>query len=171
MYTRTCTILPPACQTDLARPRRCADPGGSVAADSPGNPPIRRVVCLPRAARGHPPSRGDTGCHGPGRRRAGRFVQLRNAWLRVGGDQSHRVQHSNIPKLNINECGIANGFVNKARRSHVELIQLKSSIKFEQITFSRDSSRNLNGFWLFLSKSTFWQRFRIRAASQQLVNK
>ena len=34
------------CQTDLARHRNChgdADPGRPVAADSPGNPPIRRV--------------------------------------------------------------------------------------------------------------------------------
>ena len=50
------TLRVTACQTDLARPRRCADPGRSVAADSPENPPIRRVVCLPRAARGYPRS-------------------------------------------------------------------------------------------------------------------
>ena len=63
-----------ACQTDLARlpPRRCADPGRSVAADSPGNPPIRRVVCLPRAARGYPPGRGDTGRAAVGRAAVGR---------------------------------------------------------------------------------------------------
>ena len=65
-----------ACQTDSARPRRCADPGRSVAADSPGNPPIRRVVCLPRA-RGYPPGRGDTGRTAVGR--AGSFNSGKNA--------------------------------------------------------------------------------------------
>ena len=63
-----------ACQTDLARPRRCADPGRSVAAGSPGNPPIRRVD-LSATRRPRLPAR--SGRHGPGRRPAGRFVQLR----------------------------------------------------------------------------------------------
>ena len=65
-----------SCQTDLARPRRCADSGRSVAADSPGNPPIRRVVCLPRAARGYSPGRGDTGRAAVGR--AGSFNSGKN---------------------------------------------------------------------------------------------
>ena len=46
-----------SCQTYLARPRRCSDPGRFVAEDSPEN-----SICLPRATRGY-----------RGRRRAGRL--------------------------------------------------------------------------------------------------
>ena len=68
--------------SDLARPRCCADPDKFFAADSPGNPQIRRVDL---SATLHPrlrlPAR--SGRHGPGRRarRAGRVVQLRNPIL------------------------------------------------------------------------------------------
>ena len=68
------TLRMTASQTDLARPRRCADTGRFVA-------PIRRKIrrfsasiSLPRATC-RPPGRSRQ--HGLGRGRAGRFVQLR----------------------------------------------------------------------------------------------
>ena len=61
-HRRMLDTLHAACQADLARPRRCADPDSFVAANLPGNPPIRSVDLLPR---GYP-----TGLDG-------RFVQLR----------------------------------------------------------------------------------------------
>ena len=103
-FFRACCISTPLsafwilCQTDLAGPRRCADPGRSVEADPigsdrdkseigfgrsveadpPGNPPIRRVD-LPRAARGCPPCRGGTGRAAVGR--AGSFNSGKSARL------------------------------------------------------------------------------------------
>ena len=58
-------------ETELARPHRCADYRRSVAADATGISPIRRVVCLPRAACGYPPGWGDAGQAALGR--AGSF--------------------------------------------------------------------------------------------------
>ena len=77
--TTTVRVFVPACQNDLAqRPRRCAQPGRFVAADSPGNPPIRRVdPSLSASAMRHLRLPDRSGGHGPGHRRAGRFVQLR----------------------------------------------------------------------------------------------
>ena len=48
----------------LARTRRCADPGRSVAADTPENPPLRSVYHAPAA--GYPSDLGDTGRPSPG---------------------------------------------------------------------------------------------------------
>ena len=57
----------------LARARRCADPGRSVAADPPENPPLRSVYHALAAA--YPADLGDTGRPSPG----GLIFQLRKA--------------------------------------------------------------------------------------------
>ena len=66
-----------------------ADPGRSVAADSPGNPPIRSV-CLPCAARGYSPGRGDN-CRAAV---AGSFNSGKN-------DQDLKYLHCDGPNLNV----------------------------------------------------------------------
>ena len=71
------TCRSPACQTESARTRRCADPGGSVAAGSPKNPPVRRVYLSasrpPSATRRRPA----WATRAPaGRRRAGLVVSV-----------------------------------------------------------------------------------------------
>ena len=74
-----------ACQTDLTRPRRFADPVRSIAADS-----LKKFADSPRRLSATRRLRlpAQSGPHRPGRRRAGRFVQLYHVYVGPGNKKN-----------------------------------------------------------------------------------